>query len=62
MWKWRSAWKRIALIMLLNTVDYTHSALVPFTSDGEFQDGDCLTAEPTEESATFSPFAPGLAL
>jgi hypothetical protein len=39
MWKRRSAWKRI-VIMLLNTVEYTHPTLVPFTSDSELQDGD----------------------
>jgi hypothetical protein len=55
MWKRRSAWKRIVLIMLLNTVEYNHPTLVPFTSDSEFRDGDCLTAEPTEDSAFFSP-------
>jgi hypothetical protein len=36
MWKRRSAWKRIVLIMLLNTVEYTRATLVPFTSDSEF--------------------------
>lgn len=62
MWKRRSAWKHIVLIMLLNTVEYTHPTLVPFTSDSEFQDGDCLTAEPTERLSLYLSFALGLAL
>jgi hypothetical protein len=33
MWKRRSEWKRVVFIILLNTVEYTHPTLVPFTFD-----------------------------